>query len=113
MVSNEKERRGFPAFALARIRELAAKERVIYRSPRVEQDVGNLGYSLEDVCSCIASLEDRHFQHSERPADQKFWQDVYHCQWSSVPGVPDALYIKLMLTPTTITVVLCSLHLHR
>ncbi len=114
MVSQEKERRDYPAYDLGHVRRLAQSEHVNYRSRTVERDVVNLGYTLGEVCQCIACLEEKHFQHSERPVHQKRWQDVYHCRWR-VPsaGGPDDLYVKLMLTKSTITVELCSFHRHR
>lgn len=113
MVSDDKARRDFPAYALAHVKELAIQEKVNYRSWRVEGDVFNLGYSLGEVCQCIAGLEEGQFQHSELPPKQKRWQDVYHCRWLVKPGCPDDLYVKLMLTKSTLTVELCSFHLHR
>ena len=114
MVTHDKERRCYPAYALERVRELAAKEKVNYRSWRVEADVCNLGYSLGEVCQCIASLNvTLHFDHSELPDGQSRWQDVYHCRWSNSAGEVDDLYLKLMLTQSTITVELCSFHRHR
>ena len=110
MVSDEKERRDFPAYALARVRELAVAQAVIYRSWRVEADVANLEYSLEDVCHCIAALEERSFRHSERPVGDQFWQDVYLARWQARPEFVDDLYIKFMLNRSVITVVLCSFH---
>lgn len=114
MVTPDKDRRSYPAYALNRVKELATKEKVNYRSWRVETDVINLGYALGDVCRCIASLDAAlHFDHSELPAGQTRWQDVYHCRWSNSAGEVDDLYLKLMLTQSTITVELCSFHRHR
>lgn len=114
MVSDKRERRDYPAYNLARVKELAERERVNYRSWRVEADVNNLGYSLGEVCRCVAWLEQEHFHHSERPVRERRWQDVYHCRWR-IPSAdaPDELYVKLMLTQSTITVELCSFHRHR
>jgi len=115
MVNITRDRRDYPAYALAHIQNLARREQITYRSWRLEQDIVNLGYSQGEVCRCIASLKEAHFQHSERPTTGlKRWQDVYHCHWCPPSvDIPDQLYVKLMVSDSMITLVLCSFHRHR
>lgn len=110
MVTRDKERRSYPAYSLQHVKELAAKEKVDYRSWRVEADVANLGYTLGEVCQCIVHLDAAHFDHSELPDGHARWQDVYHCRWANSQGAIDDLYLKLMLTQSTLSIVLCSFH---
>lgn len=114
MVNSITERDRFPRYSLDRVRELAVIEKVVYVGTRVGIDIHNLGYGLEDVCTCIANLEvATHFRHSERYSEQGLWHDVYACEWSVNGGPADHLYIKLRLGRGCLLVDLCSFHLDR
>ncbi len=59
---NHEERRQKPAYALQKIQKLARAGDVEYGSRRVLRDVENLGYSLDAVCRCLASLTEQHYR---------------------------------------------------
>lgn len=114
MVNEGKESQDYAQYLLDEIRALAANQRVDYASTRVTQDVANLGYSLQEVCRCLESLQPQHFSHSERYSDtSRFWNDVYLCFWGAGTSDPDRLYIKLRLKTSATGILLISFHLER
>lgn len=113
MVTQKPLRRDTPAYALSRVRELAAEEAVSYASSRVQHDADGLGYSFEAVCQCLSQLEENDFHHSEQYADSRIWLDVYLIRYEAPNGAIDDLYIKLKLNKNCICVVLCSFHRER
>jgi hypothetical protein len=113
MVSSKAERQSSPAYALERVRELARKEKVRYESGRVQLDVANLGYALDEVCACIEALRGDDFRHAERHGPDALWLDVYGLDWRSSGGQTDDLYIKLRLANSCLVVGLHSFHRNR
>jgi hypothetical protein len=113
MVTDEAQRRDFPACKLARIQELAASERVIYGSGQVALDVANLGYNLSTVCDCICALTPDDFKHSLLYGTSNLWYDVYKITYIGVEPHEDPLYIKLTLSGDCLLVVLFSFHRDR
>lgn len=99
-----------PEYSLTRIKELAAKSKVIYGSRDVQRDIANLSYSLSDVCDCLCTLEDRHYIESIRYEKASVWLDVYLCAWQLPDQQRDPLYIKLKLNNDCIMIVLASFH---
>ena len=111
MVSEDPERRNNSEYSLDAIHRLAKSGNVNYGSPKVQRDVDNLDYSLEDVCECLQSLSNDNYYESVNYGDHKGWLDVYLCNWplrSTESSVE--LYIKLKLNRDCITIVLASFH---
>ncbi|TAN04139.1 MAG: type II toxin-antitoxin system MqsR family toxin [Rhodanobacteraceae bacterium] len=113
MVTREAERRPYATWALSRIHERAMRGSVRYGGTRVQLDVDNLGLNVDDVCECLATLEESCFQHSERYAADGPWNDVYRRLWAPAGRAPDDLYIKLRLDRGCLTITLCSFHQSR
>ncbi len=112
---NEKneERRQQPEYDLQKIQEIALAGNVDYGSRRVMRDIENLGYSLDDVCRCLASLKKAHYRSSVRYQNTQIWLDEYNIRFSNTPEYTDDLYIKLKITANTIQLVLASFHRNR
>ncbi|MGH8162267.1 MAG: type II toxin-antitoxin system MqsR family toxin [Gammaproteobacteria bacterium] len=113
MVSRGTEKRGYPAYALSRIRELARQGKVRYLSARAQHDIENLGYEPDDIHECLANLEESDFDHAETYLDFPGWYDVYHVVLVSTQGHRDRPYIKLRLTRDVMYVELRSFHVDR
>jgi hypothetical protein len=119
MVTNDErhtERREARTCSLERIRELASQEQVAYGGIKVEKDIRDLRYSLQDVCRCLQTLEEDEFSHAERygHGPKEVWLDVYFTTMIFVDErgreFEDELYIKLKLNADCIAVVLMSFH---
>lgn len=84
-----------PFFNLDKIREAAAKQNIKYKGLKVPKDIRNLGYTLEEVSTCIISLTSTDFEKTIEYPDQTV-HDVY------IKNVireeqTDRIYIKLRL----------------
>lgn len=113
MVTQPPERKADADYSLARVHELAHRESVHYAGTRVQVDVANLGYSLEEVCICLSSLRPIDFSHSERYTPRGVWHDVYKLSWGLPGRVPDNLYVKFRMDDGVLVIELCSFHQHR
>lgn len=110
MVTGKDEKRDYSEYSLPRIIELAEQGQVRYFSKTVEHQAENLSFSPEDVCNCLAELNEGCFCHSVKYANQKFWMDVYHIFCQGQSGHQDNLYIKLKLDRDCIWIYLASFH---
>lgn len=100
-------------YSLPRVRELAREKQIVYVSRKVQRDISNLGYTMDDVCTCLASLQDGDYRESLQYAENSPWLDVYRKLWSGCDTgqlEPDSLYIKLKLNRDCTTVVIMSFH---
>jgi hypothetical protein len=111
MVTQDRERREYAAYALEQVRAVASVGKVGFASRRVSQDIANLGYSLDQVCECLAALEACHFHESVRRDQSEAWVDVYLMHWSLDQGKTDPLYIKFKLVNGALVLTLISFHL--
>lgn len=87
-----------PFFSLDKIREASSKQRIQYRGGdrnKVRKDIANLGYTLEDVISCIVSLTINDFKETKKYPDQTF-DDVYIKDVIREDSI-DRVYMKLRL----------------
>jgi len=106
--------RDYPGYALERVHELASRQAVQYQRPgRVETDIDNLGYTLDDVCACLRALESEDFRESVQYTPGKRWHDVYRLRWRSRDGATDPLYIQFHLGHDCLVLILCSFHRDR
>jgi len=112
MVTSFTEERDYPRYDLRQVRRLAALQRVVYANLSVVRDATNLGYSVEDVCSCLRKLKPSDFRHSGR-YESPHWYDVYGTRFTSAAGYVDDLYIKLSLGKSCLVIDLFSFHLTR
>jgi len=108
-----KERRKRPEYSLERVHELARRGEVDFVGPRVMQDVENLGYAHEDVCRCLACLDECHYRGTVRYENHPVWMDEYLISFASPTGHIDNLYIKLKLNRDCVVILLASFHTER
>lgn len=102
-----------PTYALGRIVAAARAGRVVFAGRRLQIDIAQLGYTLDDVHECLATL---------RPEDHRgvfeadgVLFDVYLPGFHGPHGGIDELYVKLTerSEATLPQVVLASFHLQR
>lgn len=86
MVSNDEQRRDYPRYALEEVRRLAARGKVNFASRKVDCDVQDLDYTLDEVCRCLAALAPEHFKESILYPDTAKWVDVYRIDSRPGPG---------------------------
>lgn len=101
-----------PLYPLEEVREAARQGKVGYlRQP--QRHIAELGYSLEDVHNCLATLQVDDFDHSE-PYEHHCECDVYLRGYRGPSGAIDNLYIKLRVPRARVPqVILVSFHLQR
>jgi hypothetical protein len=101
-------------YSLSRAKELAQQGSVHFDSAQVFSDTDRIGYSHEQVCTCLAQLTEAHFCYAVkyRPP-MKIWLDVYMVNYASPSGRVDDLYIKFFISSNCLTLVLCSFHEER
>jgi hypothetical protein len=101
-----------PLFELERVREAGRLGKVGLQRT-AQRDIQELGYSLDDVHHCIATLRAEDFHKTEAYGDH-LECDVYLRGFPGTSGAFDDLYIKLRIPPTSIPQVLVvSFHLQR
>lgn len=121
MVREFTETKDRPSYDLALLQALAEADQIVYASVRnIEGWLDRLGYSHENLRSCIAMLSVDEFIKSGRYAIDAsrftFWMDVYRLKCLYTPDEPDAeprrddLYIKLSLSGDCVSVTVHSFH---
>ncbi|WP_161785136.1 type II toxin-antitoxin system MqsR family toxin [Aeromonas hydrophila] len=103
-------------YQLADIRQAAQKLQIEYRGLRVQRDVANLGYELQDVADCICNLTERDFRKSHFYEDGRPPDDDYICQYKkTVDGEEhvETLYVKFCFINDHLLIDLGSFHLPR
>lgn len=85
----------------------------MFASTRVQNDIANIDYGIEDVCNCLSSLTEEHFINAEKYPGSRRWLDVYRIQWRLSGRDYDDLYIKLSLDNNCLIIELRSFHLSR
>lgn len=88
---------------------MAAAGKVAYGGRKVQRDIANLSFELEDVCRCLCSLNVGQFKESIRYPQSGICFDVYRAICRGRDDVDDALYLKLKLSGNHL-VVLGSFH---
>ncbi|MFI3119713.1 MAG: type II toxin-antitoxin system MqsR family toxin [Methylococcaceae bacterium] len=84
-----------PFFNLDKIRAAAAQHHIRYKGLKVSKDIRNLGYTLEEVSTCIISLTPADFQKTIEYPDQSA-HDVYIKNVTQEERT-DRIYMKLRL----------------
>lgn len=103
-----------PIYDLSTVINSALAENISYRGRKVNTDIANLGYTLQDVARCVASLTIKHFVKSHN-YESRIPDDEYRIQVcrSNEDGdsTTDDLYIKFSLIEDTLYIDLGSFHL--
>lgn len=109
------ESRGFPEFALRRVKEVAKKQSIEYLG-RTTSDTATLGLSIADVCKCICALTSDHYHESKKYNSYQGWLDVYRIDWpvnmAAYNGL-ESIYIKFKLDNDLVYIELVSFHHQR
>lgn len=85
------------AFNLESIRQAALNKSIRYKGRKINRDVANLGYTLDDVSSCIASLTMSDYQKTVKYDDSNDVFDVYIKNRTNHLQTTDRIYMKLRL----------------
>ncbi|WP_340124539.1 type II toxin-antitoxin system MqsR family toxin [Methylobacter svalbardensis] len=87
-----------PSYSLDVIRQSAQKGDFRYDGRQVDRDIRNLGYTGDDVKSCIANIITNQFQKSIQYENATY--DVYISDYQKHDDAPiDKIYMKLRLLP--------------
>lgn len=113
MVTRETERHDYPSYALEQVHSLAERGNVRYLFRKTRQDIENLGYGLDEICTCLMAIQENDFDHAESYSDKPGRYDVYHAIHMNSQGYRDRLYIKFKISETMMYVELASFHLDR
>ena len=100
-----------PEYNLNSIHEVARLKKINYNGRKVQLDILNLDYELEDVARCLLQLTEDDF-HRTHQFDNNRVFDAYRCQYKKSPDAStDDLYIKLRLTDDLLLLEIGSFHL--
>ena len=99
-------------YDLKLVKAAARKHNIEYRGRKVSRDIANLGYDINDVCSCLCQIKTSDFSKTINYKGQ-LPDDVYRCQYKKDPeeNEYDDLYIKFCLIDNCLTIDLASFHL--
>ena len=80
MVIRETERHDYPSYALEHVHSLARRGNVCYLFRSTRRDIENLGYGLDDICTCLMAIQENDFDHAESYSDMldNFWFTLMH-----------------------------------
>ena len=105
---------GVAEYNLGDVKKAAIASRVEYRGRKVQRDITNLGYDLNDVIDCLMQLSQTDFRRTHMYDYATPPDDDYICQYTRrVDGesVTDDLYIKFCLVDDCLMIDLGSFHL--
>ena len=101
-----------PHYDIDKIIVAAKQKNIIYGGRKINQDIANLGYTLDEVSNCIAQLRPEHHQKIWTSDDNAHIFDVYIINFSPRESQTDLIYMKLrLLANGQIQVGLGSFHL--
>lgn len=102
-----------PAYPLDDIRAAAEAGDIIYGGRKVQRDINNLGYTRDEVMSCIMGLRSNHYCGTKTFNDSATLFDVYIRDFEHQEHT-DRIYMKLRLLPKgKLYVGIGSFHLSR
>lgn len=112
MVTESQLRKPTKEYPLDTVRKLAAAERLDFGGWKAYDDSVRLKYTFEDVCACLARLDESHFSHAERYPNDMRWHDVYKVKRdrNDSSGLVTDLYIKFVVTGERIAIYVYSFH---
>jgi hypothetical protein len=114
MVTPSQLTRETPEYSLAEVRAAAEAKALDFVSFKVQSDIAAISYPIEEVCRCLAGLEEKDFSHAERYVNDLRWNDVYKlARKGELSGKTHDLYIKFKMKDKRLTIVLCSFHPER
>jgi len=96
-----------PQYDLEEIQRVAITGNLnINTSDKVDTDIVNLDYSMEEVLKCILSLSSKHYQKTipYSIGNKSINCDVYHMDYFGPDGQIDSLYIKFSYSSTWMTI---------
>jgi hypothetical protein len=101
-----------PHYNLDDVRNAAKNGYIEYRGRKTRRDIGNLGYELADVVTCLLSLTSSDFYKSYR-YDNGDIDDAYRTNFAlSNSTEHDSIYIKFSLINDCLMIDLASFHLN-
>lgn len=84
---------------------------VIEPRSKAQRDIGNLGYSLDDVIACLSSLQEHEFNDcstvtlsARQGRSKEVSADSYVTKFTGPTGVTDKLYLKFRVSATWLTI---------
>ncbi|MEQ1739115.1 MAG: type II toxin-antitoxin system MqsR family toxin [Methyloglobulus sp.] len=86
-----------PYYSLEKIIAAANAQQIIYGGRKVNSDIANLGYTLDEVARCISQLKPEHYRKTHKFEDNSTVYDDYVIEFSPQEEKPDSIYIKLRL----------------
>lgn len=86
-----------PYYSLEKIIVAAKAQQIIYGGRKVNSDIVNLGYTLDEVARCISQLQPENYQKTLEYDDNGRVFDAYKIGFSPQDGQIDSIYIKLRL----------------
>lgn len=86
-----------PYYSLEKIIVAAKAELIIYGGRKVNSDIANLGYTLNEVARCISQLQPENYQKTLDYDDKGKVFDAYKINFSPQEEQTDSIYIKLRL----------------
>lgn len=100
-----------PKYNLAFVHEAARLNKVEYNGRKVQVDIQNLEYELEDVVKCLLQLTESDFHQTHYYGKSQIF-DAYQCLYKkSTNANKDNLYIKLRLNDEMLILEIGSFHL--
>ncbi len=86
-----------PYYDLEKIIMAAKQQNIVYGGRKVNRDIANLGYTLDEVSNCIMQLRPEHHQKIWVSDHNNHVFDVYIIDFSAKEGQTDSIYMKLRL----------------
>ncbi len=97
-----------PIYDLEAVQKAARKGFIRYRGRKVNRDIANLGYSLNEVTECICQLKTENFNKTISYDSDQASDDVYHMTYIFNPEnnetKTDRLYLKFRFTDGVINI---------
>ena len=101
-----------PLYDLNDIKAAAENKRIEYSGRKVQRDIGNLDYVLEDVLDCLMKLDEKDFNKSGSYEDGNPGYDSYVTKYyKDGRANADIIFIKFRLIDRNVIIDLMSFHL--
>ncbi len=97
-------------YDLENVKAVALQQKINYGSRKVQVDMANLDYELNDVADCLSKLTATEFRKAHEYNNRAY--DEYICTYTKIGNeVPDELYVKFCLLGDCLSIELISFHL--
>lgn len=99
-------------YDLKLVKTAAQQQNIRYKGRKVQVDVANLDYDLNDVANCLCQLQPNEF-HKTHHYENQLPVDAYICKYKKSTDCDDVdeLYIKFCLVGDCLVINLASFHL--